>query len=155
VEASARLAWRFRAANDRYASDYPTAVGFHMTHTDSTPFMNEVPVISLRENERGMQIGAGWNPHWHQPSDLYSSYSDKDFLPGLNPAQTTLAAIARRRSDGGPMQAPCAGARVAQPLLGSTCISDRRARLRCRGAQRSEEARALRSRGRGKPRQSV
>jgi hypothetical protein len=25
-----------------------------------------VPSISLRENERGMHTGAGWNPHWHQ-----------------------------------------------------------------------------------------
>ena len=66
-----------------------------MTNTDSTPFMDEVPAISLRENERGMQIGAGWNPHWHQPTDLYSSYSDKDFLLGLNAAQTTLAAVAQ------------------------------------------------------------
>ncbi len=95
AEGAAKLAWAFRAANDRYATRYPAAVGFHMTNTDSTPFMNEVPAISLRENERGQQIGAGWNPHWHQPTDLYASYSDKDFLLGLNAAQTTLAAIAQ------------------------------------------------------------
>ncbi len=95
AEAAARLAWVFRAANDRYATHYPAAVGPHMTNTDSTPFMDEVPSISLRENERGQQIGAGWNPHWHQPTDLYTSYSDKDFLLGLNAAQTTLAAIAQ------------------------------------------------------------
>lgn len=95
AEGAAKLAWFFRAANDKYATNYPAAVGFHMTNTDSTPFMDEVPAISLRENERGMQIGAGWNPHWHQPTDLYSSYSDKDFLLGLNAAQTTLAAIAQ------------------------------------------------------------
>jgi hypothetical protein len=95
ADAAARLAWAFRAANDRYATHYPAAVGFHMTNTDSTPFMNEVPAISLRENERGQQIGAGWNPHWHQPSDLYAAYTDKDFLLGLNAAQTTLAAVAQ------------------------------------------------------------
>jgi len=94
-EGAAKLAWAFRAANDKYATHYPAAVGFHMTNTDSTPFMDLVPAISLRENERGQQIGAGWNPHWHQPTDLYSSYSDKDFLLGLNAAQTTLAAIAQ------------------------------------------------------------
>jgi hypothetical protein len=66
-----------------------------MTNTDSTPFMNLVPSISLRENERGMQIGAGWNPHYHQPSDKFSSYSDKDFRLGLNAAQTTLGGVAR------------------------------------------------------------
>jgi len=95
AEAAAKLAWAFRAANDRYATHYPAAVGPHMTNTDSTPFMDEVPSISVRENERGMQIGAGWNPNWHQPTDLYSTYSDKDFLLGLNAAQTTLAAIAQ------------------------------------------------------------
>jgi hypothetical protein len=95
AEEASKLAWAFRAANDRYATHYPAAVGPHMTNTDSTPFMDEVPSISVRENERGMQIGAGWNPNWHQPTDLYSTYSDKDFLLGLNAAQTTLAAIAQ------------------------------------------------------------
>jgi hypothetical protein len=95
AEGSAKLAWEFRAANDKYATDYPATVGFHMTNTDSTPFMDLVPSISLRENERGQQIGAGWNPHWHQPTDLYSNYSDKDFLLGLNAAQTTLAGVAK------------------------------------------------------------
>jgi hypothetical protein len=95
ADAAAKLAWAFRAANDKYATHYPAAVGFHMTNTDSTAFMDEVPAISLRENERGMHIGAGWNPHWHQPTDLFTSYADKDFLLGLNAAQTTLAAVAQ------------------------------------------------------------
>ncbi len=95
ADAAAKLAWHFRAANDKYATDYPAAVGFHMTNTDSTPFMDLIPAISLRENERGMHIGAGWNPNWHQPSDVFSTYSDKDFRLGLNAAQTTLAAIAQ------------------------------------------------------------
>jgi hypothetical protein len=89
-----KLAFFFRDANEKYATDYPAAVCHHMTNTDSTPFMDHVPAISLRENERGMQIGAGWNPHWHQPTDRYSTYSDKDFRLGLNAAQTSLAAIA-------------------------------------------------------------
>ena len=95
AEASAKLAWAFRAANDKYATNYPAAVGFHMTNTDSTPFMDLVPSISLRENERGQQIGSGWDPHWHQPTDLYANFSDKDFLLGLNAAQTTLAGVAK------------------------------------------------------------
>jgi hypothetical protein len=63
-------------------------------NTDSSEFMDHVPAISLRENERGMQIGAGWNPHYHQATDRFSSYSDKDFRLGLNAAQTTLGAVA-------------------------------------------------------------
>lgn len=95
AEGAQKLAWAFLAANNRYASRYPAAVGPHMTHTDSSPFMDLVPAISLRENERGQQIGAGWNPHWHQPTDLYATYDDDDFMLGLNAAQTTLAAVAK------------------------------------------------------------
>jgi len=89
-----QLAWAFEAANEKYATDYPASVGSHMTNTDSAPFQDVVAAISLRENERGTQIGAGWDPNWHQPTDLYSTYSDQDFRLGLNAAQTTLAAVA-------------------------------------------------------------
>lgn len=87
------LAWFLHAANEKYASDYPAQVGPHMTNTDSTPFMDVVPAISVRENERGVHVGSGWDPQWHQPIDLYATYSDKDFLLGLNAAQTTLGAV--------------------------------------------------------------
>ena len=92
---SQELAWAWQAANEAYASDYPAAVGSHMTNTDSTPFMDLVPSISVRENERGREIGAGWDPHWHQPTDLYATFSDADFRLGLNAAQTTLGGLAR------------------------------------------------------------
>ena len=87
------LAWRLAAANERYASDYPVTVGNHMTNTDSTPFADLVPSVSVRELERGTQIGSGWNPNWHQPTDRYATYSDADFRLGLNAAQTTLGAL--------------------------------------------------------------
>jgi hypothetical protein len=90
-----KLAFHFRYANEKYATDYPAAVGPHMTNTDSTPFMDIVPAISLRENERGMHTGAGWNPTWHQPIDVFATFSDKDFRLGLNAAQTTLAGVAQ------------------------------------------------------------
>ena len=93
--AAQQLAWAFYDANQAYATDYPASVGPHMTNTDSTPFMDLVPAISVRENERGTQIGAGWDPHWHQPTDLYATFNDADFRLGLNAAQTTLGAIAR------------------------------------------------------------
>ena len=92
---SMKLAFFFKAANEGYATDYPAAVGPHMTNTDSTPFMDIVPSISLRENERGAQVGAGWDPNWHQPTDVWTTYTDDDFRLGLNAAQTTLAAIAQ------------------------------------------------------------
>ncbi len=89
------LAWAFHAANQKYATDYPAVVSPFMTNTDSGPFMDIIPAISLRENERGTQIGNGWDPQWHQPTDMFSTYTDKDFRLGLNAAQTTLGAIGR------------------------------------------------------------
>jgi hypothetical protein len=91
---SMALAWKFEVANEKYATDYPATVSSHMTNTDSGPFIDIIPAISLRENERGVQIGNGWDPQWHQPTDLYSTYNDKDFRLGLNAAQTTLSAVA-------------------------------------------------------------
>jgi hypothetical protein len=90
-----KLAFVFRDANERYATDYPAAVGPHMTNTDSGPFMDIIPAISLRENERGMHVGAGWDPQWHQVTDVYATYIDADFRLGLNAAQTTLSAVSQ------------------------------------------------------------
>jgi hypothetical protein len=94
ADESAKLAWAFQDANEHYATDYPAQVGRHMTNTDSTPFKDVTPSLSLRENERGAQVGNGWDPQWHQPTDLYATYNDKDFRLGLNAAQTTLSAMA-------------------------------------------------------------
>jgi len=89
------LAHKFQLADDKYATDYPANVGPHMTNTDSTPFMDLTPSLSLREVERGAQMGSGWDPQHHQPTDVYSFYTDDDFRLGLNAAQTTLGAIAQ------------------------------------------------------------
>jgi Zn-dependent M28 family amino/carboxypeptidase len=95
VDKAMKLAFAFKYAGEKYATDYPVNVGPHMTNTDSDPFMDIVPAISLRENERGAQTGAAWNPTWHTPLDVWTSFTDKDFRLGLNAAQTTLAAIAQ------------------------------------------------------------
>lgn len=95
AEESMKLAFSFKTAADDYNTDYPATVGPHMTNTDSTPFMNIVPSISLRENERGAQTGGGWNPTWHTPLDVWTTFTDDDFRLGLNAAQTTLSAVAR------------------------------------------------------------
>jgi hypothetical protein len=92
---SAALAWALHAANEKYATDYPAQVGPHMTNTDSGRFQDLVAAVSLRENERGAQIGNGWDPHWHQPTDVFATFSDDDFRLGLNAAQTTLGAVAQ------------------------------------------------------------
>ena len=93
--ASQALAWQLLDANERYATDYPAVVSPHMTNTDSRAFQDYVASVSVRELERGAQIGSGWDPHWHQPTDLFVNFTDKDFRLGLNAAQTTLAAAAQ------------------------------------------------------------
>ena len=92
---SQKLAWILKNANERYATDYPATVGSHMLSTDSVPFQDIIPAISLRENERRDHIGFGWDPHWHQPTDVFETFSDQDFRLGLNAAQTTLAGVAQ------------------------------------------------------------
>ncbi len=95
ADESMKLAFVFKSAADAYSTDYPATVGPHMTNTDSGPFMNIVPSISLRENERGAHTGAGWNPTWHTVLDVWTTFTDVDFRLGLNAAQTTAAGLAR------------------------------------------------------------
>jgi hypothetical protein len=92
-EEAMKLAFFWRGANEKYATHYPAAVGPHMTNTDSDPFKDLVPSLSLRENERGSQIGGNWDPTHHQPIDVLTTFTDKDFMLGLTSAQTTLGAI--------------------------------------------------------------
>jgi len=82
-------------ANRMHATDYPAVLSNAMSNTDSTPFMNLVPSVSLRENRRLYETGSGANPHWHQKTDLFVTFSDADFMLGLNAAQTTLGGLTR------------------------------------------------------------
>ncbi|MEO8334335.1 MAG: hypothetical protein ABI664_05155 [bacterium] len=95
ADESQKLARFFRRVNDKYATDDPAAIGDRMSNTDSDPFKDLTPTLSLRENERLAQTGTGWNPTWHQPIDVFSTFSDKDFRLGFNAARTTLSAIAQ------------------------------------------------------------
>jgi len=92
---SAALAWALRDANEKYATDYPAQVGNHMANTDSVLFQDLTPAISLRELESGSEIGAGWDPTHHQPTDVFTHFSDGDFRLGLNAIQTTLGTVAQ------------------------------------------------------------
>ncbi|HLX42134.1 MAG TPA: M28 family peptidase [Bryobacteraceae bacterium] len=94
ADAAMQLAHKFQLANEKYATEYPASIGPHMTNTDSTPFQDLTPSLSLRELERGSQIGNGWDPHHHQPTDVFATFADDDFRLGLNAAQTTLGAVA-------------------------------------------------------------
>jgi acetylornithine deacetylase/succinyl-diaminopimelate desuccinylase-like protein len=103
ADASALLALELINANRKFATDYPAVMSNAMSNTDSTPFMDLVAAVSLRENRRLYETGNRANPHWHQPTDLFVTFSDDDFRLGFNAAQTTLGAVAR-----------LAGARIVQ-----------------------------------------
>jgi hypothetical protein len=92
---SAQLALQLLNANRLFATDYPAVMSNAMSNTDSQPFMDLVPAVSLRENRRLYETGRGANPHWHRATDLFVTFSDADFRLGFNAAQTTLGAVAR------------------------------------------------------------
>jgi hypothetical protein len=95
ADESARLGLALINANRMHATDYPAVLSNAMSNTDSTPFMNLVAAVSLRENRRLYETGNRANPHWHQTTDLFETFSDADFMLGFNAAQTTLGAVAK------------------------------------------------------------
>jgi hypothetical protein len=90
---SAMLALKLLNANRMFATDYPAAMSNSMSNTDSGPFQNIIPAVSLRENRRLYETGRGANPHWHQRTDLYVTFSDADYRLAFNAMQTTLGAL--------------------------------------------------------------
>jgi hypothetical protein len=95
ADASAQLGLALINANRMHATDYPAVLSNAMSNTDSSPFMDHVAAVSLRENRRLYETGNRANPHWHQTTDLFETFSDADFMLGFNAAQTTLGAISR------------------------------------------------------------
>jgi len=95
ADESALLGIELINANRMHATDYPAVLSNAMSNTDSTPFMNLVPSVSLRENRRLYETGNRANPHWHQMTDLFETFSDADFMLGINAAQTTLGALTK------------------------------------------------------------
>ncbi len=91
---SAALALILLNANRKFATDYPAVMSNAMSNTDSGPFQDLVAAVSLRENRRLYETGNRANPHWHQPTDLFVTFSDADIRLAFNAAQTTLAAVA-------------------------------------------------------------
>ena len=87
------LANALLAGNASHSNDYPAEIGSNMCCTDSMPFRLWCAAVSVRENQRA-EIGQGSNPQWHQPTDVFATYSDKDFLLGFNAAQMTVGTVA-------------------------------------------------------------
>jgi hypothetical protein len=77
-----------------HCTDYPAEVGPEMSNTDSYPFRNYTAAVSVRENRRLDEIGAGANPHWHQPTDVLDTYSADDLRLGFNATQMVVGTVA-------------------------------------------------------------
>jgi hypothetical protein len=92
--ASRAFAQTFQAGARSYARDYPTKIGTNMAGTDSTSFQDFAPSISVREAQRIAEIIRGSNPNHHKPSDVYESYSEKDFRLGFNALEATMGTVA-------------------------------------------------------------
>ncbi len=82
---SLQLATALRTGNQTYSTDYRAQIGSNMNYTAT---------VSVRDNQRVAEIGNGSNPHWHQPSDLYTAFSEADFRLGFNAVQMTLGTVA-------------------------------------------------------------
>lgn len=95
ADQSALLALELLSANRKFATDYPAVMSNAMSNTDSRAFQDHVAAVSLRENRRLYETGNAANPHWHQPTDLFVTFSEADFRLGFNAAQTTMGAVAR------------------------------------------------------------
>jgi hypothetical protein len=93
-EESSRLAVELINANRKFATDYPAVMSNSMSSTDSMPFVDLTAAVSVRENRRLYEIGRGSDPHWHQPTDLFVTFSEADFRFGFNAVQTTMGATA-------------------------------------------------------------
>lgn len=92
--ASRTLAAQFLTASIGYCADYPVDVGSNMSNTDSVPFAEHCPSISIRENRRTEEIGRGAAPHWHKDSDRPETYSEADYRLGFDAVRLTVGAVA-------------------------------------------------------------
>lgn len=91
---SKQFAALFASGATTHAKEYPVTVGDNMAGTDSVPFQDVTPSISMREARRVEEILRGSNPNHHQPTDLPETYSDLDYRLGFNALETTLGTIA-------------------------------------------------------------
>jgi len=81
---SSALAELLREANEAFGLSYPAQVGSNMRNTDSWAFIDHTASVSLRENRRVDEIGQGTNPHWHQTTDVFETFSNADFDLGTS-----------------------------------------------------------------------
>jgi hypothetical protein len=63
-------------------------------HRRRSRFEDFTAAVSVREARRLEEIIRGSNPHHHDPSDVYASYSDADFRLGFDALSLTMGTVA-------------------------------------------------------------
>ena len=92
---SAQLGVTLINSNRLFATNYPAQLSNSMSNTDTGPFMNLIPSVSLRDGRRLYEMGRGSSPTYHQPTDIIASFTDQDYRLGFNAIQTTLGAVTK------------------------------------------------------------
>jgi hypothetical protein len=92
---SAQLGLLVINSNRMFATNYPAQLSNSMSNTDTGAFMDLIPSVSLRDGRRLYEMGRGSSPTYHQPTDIFSSFTDQDYRLGFNAIQTTLGAVSK------------------------------------------------------------
>ncbi|MSR07842.1 MAG: M20/M25/M40 family metallo-hydrolase [Gemmatimonadetes bacterium] len=92
---SAQLGLAFINANRLFATNYPAQLSNAMSNTDTGAFQDLVASLSLRDGRRLYEMGRGSSPTYHQPTDIFPTFTDQDYRLGFNAIQTTLGAVAK------------------------------------------------------------
>jgi hypothetical protein len=92
---SAQLGLLMINSNRMFATNYPAQLSNSMSNTDTGAFQDIIPSVSVREGRRLYEMGRGANPTYHQPTDIFATFTDLDYRLGFNAIQTTLGAVAK------------------------------------------------------------
>ena len=84
-----------KGGNEEFSVTYPAEVTDDMCCTDSYPFRDECPAVSIRENRRRSEMTNQAAPHWHQTTDVYSTYKEFDFQFGMDIVRMTAGTVAQ------------------------------------------------------------
>ena len=79
ADESQKLAWVFAAANEKYATDYPAAVGPHMTNTDSAPFRTSSPRSACARTSAARRSAPAGIRTGTSRRDVFTTYQRQGF----------------------------------------------------------------------------
>lgn len=96
-DAAVELA-NFLADSMAQFDDTPVQVSDDMCCTDTHYFRDDTGAITIRENRRLFEIGFGTNPHHHEETDVFETYSSEDYDFGFSLVKMFVGALAELTS---------------------------------------------------------